>query len=390
MTKIAPQHLEINVRVTQSNGVSLDATIFPLPSHKEESPIDQLAGFLNKRRGEFFVVRLADDSEMLLPLSKCYIFELSHQAANLLLAVHPFISPMPVTSNPRQVVSYAPIVLTLVNDRYVRGNMWFYDFEPEDERNVVAGLNRGLRYVCVHGDKSTFFVRRESILKVNMQAESYSQSEDAQHTPARPDHVTNRSELVNLSDFNDFMEQYIHGVESEQAPAQVGQMPTPPKAAPPVATPPTATPPVAPPAPSMPSGGPPPMPTQAPPLQGGPPGGAGLHAPPPPNFIAFPRPSSSGVFPLPELQPAAASQAPAPASHESAPNIPLPPASPPRVEQETENDSFVEDLPLPPPPSSAVPPNFPRAPLSNSPGYHTYPDDEKKEKKDGEEEIYWY
>ena len=196
---IGAQDVEIPVRITLSNDVQIDATVFPLASHRNDAPIDMLAGFVNRRRGEFFVVRMGDGSEMLLPLSHCIMFEIQRQTEEMMRAINQQTAPVDLTSDPSSVVSYASIMMTLETNRIVRGTLWFHDFEAEDERNVASGLNREARYVCVHGERSTLFVRRKSILKVQLLAEA---SYEGDVPKDRPLHVTERSGLVDVTSFS--------------------------------------------------------------------------------------------------------------------------------------------------------------------------------------------
>lgn len=192
---------ELRVRLILSSDALVDACIFPLASHASDSPIDTLAGFLNKRRHEFFLVRLPDGSEVLFPLARCYVFELSHKVERQIREENPGISAFEEVSNPAEVVSYAPVVLTLTTGRMVRGDMWFYAFEDEEHRNVAAGLNREQRYVCVHGEHSTVFVRRDAILKAQLTQSGADAINATVNT--HPDHVTRESGLIDLSEFAD-------------------------------------------------------------------------------------------------------------------------------------------------------------------------------------------
>lgn len=184
--------LELRVRITTVTDQTQDLTIFPLASHKAQAPIDTLAGFLNKRRGAFYLARSAGQ-EVLLPLRHSLVFELTRDSEVQFQSQHPGMARSPL-ADPGAVVSYAPVAVTLVTGRVVRGDLWFYDFEEPEERNVAAGINREFRYVCLHGEKSTYFVRREAILKVLLQGTS---SGDAIH----PEHVTTKSGLVDVSRF---------------------------------------------------------------------------------------------------------------------------------------------------------------------------------------------
>ena len=193
------EQIELQVRLTLTNDVQTDAIIFPLPSHRNDSPVDTLAGFLNQRRGEFFLVRMQDGSQMLLPLCHCLMFDLTHQVEEMMCAINPNIRDTRLTSDPKSVVSFSPVVLTLATSRIVRGDMWFFEFDPEEERNVIAALNRNVRFVCIHGERATHFVRREGILKVQLQGDKMRGSEGTSH----PSHVTETSGLIDVGRFRD-------------------------------------------------------------------------------------------------------------------------------------------------------------------------------------------
>ncbi|MCB2153245.1 hypothetical protein KQI84_00035 [bacterium] len=228
-------YYEIQVRVTLTNDVQMDAVLFPLPSHRHDPPVDTLAGFLNQRRGEFFLTRLQDGSQMLLPLDRCAMFEISYQTEEMMRAIDPDIRETQPTSDPNSVASYAPVIITLATNRIVRGDLWFFDFDPHDERNVMAALNREVRYVCVHGERGTYFVRRDSILKVQMQGQAMQGITSKSH----PEHVTRTSGLVEIERFN---EQEMEAYESPSAASRSGLAPSPPTRppAPPANPPPPA------------------------------------------------------------------------------------------------------------------------------------------------------
>lgn len=201
MPEIALQELEIPVRIVLSTGALLDATIFPLLSHLNDSPIDHLDGFLNHRRGEFFVVRLADGAEQLLPLSQCTEVNLAADAEDLLVRVHPDMRRTPLSADPETAVSYAPVVVTLASGRLVRGNVWFHRHDPEIDRNVAAWANRDVRYLMLHSDAATHFVRRDAVLRVALQSDRDAASGNAASEHACPACARERSGLVNSDEY---------------------------------------------------------------------------------------------------------------------------------------------------------------------------------------------
>lgn len=185
-------YFELQVRITMLNDVQMDAIIFPLPSHRHDPPAETLAGFINQRRGEFFLVRMQDGSQLLLPLSQCAMFDLSYQTEEMMRAIDPDIRESWPTSNPNSVTCYSPVVVTLLTNRIARGDLWYFDFDPQEECNVMAALNRETRYLCLHGERATHFIRRDAILKVQLQGDAMKSTTSTSH----PKHVTRTVGLV--------------------------------------------------------------------------------------------------------------------------------------------------------------------------------------------------
>jgi len=168
MRRAEDQWIEMHVRILMANDSSLEAMLFPLPSHHDDAPVEMLEGYINRRRDEFFPARLADGSEQLLPLSRCLVFELSYETQERMRAMNPDTSAFEGAASSTSAVSYAAVVVTLITGRALRGDFWFHTHEPEHERNVASRLNHPERYLCLHSDQATLFVRRDAIMRVQL------------------------------------------------------------------------------------------------------------------------------------------------------------------------------------------------------------------------------
>lgn len=170
MAQIPNQPIEFKCTIYTSAERKLAVTLFPLPSHSWEAPIDMLEGFINKRRGEFFPVRLADGSAMLIPLSDCWVFEVTREEEDELLSFHPEMNRDPVCRSAAHVASYAKVILTLKTGKRVQGSLWFYDYVPETKQNLLDALNSGTRYLLLHTRQKTIFVRIDSIARAEVKS----------------------------------------------------------------------------------------------------------------------------------------------------------------------------------------------------------------------------
>lgn len=184
-------HIEMRVRITTSQDHVLDGSLFPLASHQYKAPVDLLAGFLNKRQGEYFFFRMGEGQELMLSLGHCMIVELLRDLAAQMRTQNPAMAPHAMTTDPTSVVAYSPVLATLESGKVLRGDVWFYDFELPEERHVAAAFNRPERFVCLHGERSIAFIRRDAIVKVQMQPEL-----EGEKYPWRPAHLAHRVGLM--------------------------------------------------------------------------------------------------------------------------------------------------------------------------------------------------
>src|SRR5690606_38299739 len=220
----AHRDIELRVRVTIYNDQILDLTIFPLSSHQNESPQDLLYGYLNKRRGEFFPVRTADGQDLLLQLRNCLCFELLNDTVDQLKSQNP-LTRSSITCNTNAVVAYSPIVLTLKTGRTIRGDIWFFDFQDPEDRNVASTLNEEVRYILVHAEKSTLYIRRDSIIKVGLRGALHGEDSGVSH----PRHVHERCSLSEITMLHVHPEptalDFASRVESDQTPPPIAAGP---------------------------------------------------------------------------------------------------------------------------------------------------------------------
>jgi len=187
MQQIPNQPLELKCTILLSSDRKLPVTLFPLPSHSWEAPVDLLEGFVNKRRGEFFPIRITGGAEMLLPLHECIVFELTREEEEELLSLHPEMSRETVSRSAFHVASYARVLLTLRTGRRIQGALWFYDFTPKTKRNLMDALNEGTRYLTLHTRSKTLFVRSDSILRAEVMPsprEAAPRPDESQHEQA--------------------------------------------------------------------------------------------------------------------------------------------------------------------------------------------------------------
>ncbi|MDK2971153.1 MAG: hypothetical protein PWP23_908 [Candidatus Sumerlaeota bacterium] len=153
--------MEVHIRLQDDS--SIGATIFPLLSHQYDNPIDTLESFLNRRQREFFPARLRDGSEALIPLSQCYVVELTHRTVKAMLQTYPQMSEISLVESKEDVESFAIMSATLTNKRLVKGTAWFHIHVPETERNISDYANMTDRFMILHGSDVTYFVRRDAI-----------------------------------------------------------------------------------------------------------------------------------------------------------------------------------------------------------------------------------
>lgn len=185
MSEIPRQKVEVDVTIRMFDESIVNATIFLLPSHESENPIDSLKSFLNQRRSDFFPARMRDGAELLLPLRHCYTFELKFSVVERLLQEHPRMSRESLVNDESSVMSYALVSLTLLSRRVVKGSLWFHYHVPETERNILDALNGEARYMTVHLPDSICFVRRDAIQGVRARdAGDIAKSTDAGAIPS--------------------------------------------------------------------------------------------------------------------------------------------------------------------------------------------------------------
>lgn len=173
MAQIPQQSVEIRATIVTANDQRVQVVMFPLASHNHEAPLDTLEGFLNRRRGEFFPVRLNEGAEALLPLSECYVFELTRKDEEEVIAHNPLMNRVAVNRNDADVVSYSRVSLSLKNGRRIQGSYWFYSHHPEHHRNlhdILNDLSQGKRYLVLHHRSKSLFVRIDAIARAEVRS----------------------------------------------------------------------------------------------------------------------------------------------------------------------------------------------------------------------------
>lgn len=198
MAFIPSQAIELSISVYLNDDTRMNITLFPLASHHKEHPIDLVLGYLNGRKGDFFPIRMPDGNEMILPMADCYVFDLTKRAEEEILDLYPTMARSSMIRDAHSVVTYSEVSLSLKSGRTVRGNFWYHNYIPENERNLLDYLNNAGRYVVLHGKRQTFIVLVKAVKKAQLLVGEAMASDD-NGDPLLPKSVQSTLNLVDTS-----------------------------------------------------------------------------------------------------------------------------------------------------------------------------------------------